>query len=194
MPISSVELRHFVGRPFVECGSAEGHGINSALIAGFNEVYSADINPTCYEHCSNLFKDDPRVHLFFGDCGTWLDKILTSINQACVIYLDANGWKDEKESPFHASINALLRHKSKEHILLVDDMNHGFASRYEVVNDLRASKLGDNKQGVINQVLLVNSNYNCYIIDTHTEDLSITYPSWVLVAEPVKTRIDVEYI
>lgn len=194
MPISSLELKEFLGQPFVECGSAGGEGIKAALKAGFNRVYSIDIDLTCYENCNKIFKEDPRVNLSFGDCGTWLDGVLNIINEACVIYLDANGWIGEKESPFHACINAILRNQRKDHTILIDDINHAFRPQNEIIRDLRWSRVYGSGGDIIRQVLRINNNYNLYVIDTHSENLERTYPSWVLVASPNKTRIDVEYI
>lgn len=187
MPISSHELKHFLNDCFVECGSAAlGWGISSALIAGFKKIYSVEINPESYEQCKQIFKDDKRVHLDLGDCGKWLDVKLNELNQPCTIYLDANGWINETESPFHVSIDALVRHGKQHHILLVDDMNHGKRSRAELIQDCRDSQIkGDD---IISQLKRVNPDYCFYLIDTHMEDLSHMFPSWVLVADPIKNR------
>ena len=102
MPISSLELKHFLSAAFVECGSYCGDGIKSALIAGFDSVHSIEINTFNYEECSNIVGGDKRVHLYLGDCGKLLDKVLNDINAPCTIYADANGWVGEVESTFYS--------------------------------------------------------------------------------------------
>lgn len=181
MPISSHELVHFVRPAFVECGSASGLGVSSALKAGFPKVYSVDINPECFEHCHRIFQNDQRVNLYHDDCGHWLELILNEIKVLSTIYLDANGWKHETESPFHASINALIRHGGRDHVLLVDDINHALRPRAEIIQDLKSSDM-------VVQLRRVNPNYTLYLIDTHSENRVHFYPSWVLVADPLKNR------
>ena len=198
MPISSHELKHFASdtKFFVECGSAGfGSGISAALHAGFERVYSVEIDPVVYAECYGLFGHDPKVELSLGDCGVWLDKTLDKIAQPCVTYLDANGFYGETESPFHASINAMVRHGAKHHIILVDDMNHAFMSHKKVLDDLRRSRQSGAEHETINQLLRVNAEYVFYLIDTHSEDFNTTYPSWVLVAECSRGRFtDAEYV
>jgi hypothetical protein len=182
MPISSHELKHFHNFAFVETGCAGlGLGISSALKAGFERVYSVDINPAAYNECSEIFKNDMRVNITLGDCGVWLDKILDQIGKDCTIYLDANGWKNETESPIDSSLKALIRHGKKNHIILIDDMNHGKEPKDKILNYLASHQ-------IVNKLREINHGYSLYLIDTHLEDLSHTFPSWVLVADPIKNR------
>jgi hypothetical protein len=115
MPISSYDLKHFLNKTFVETGcSGLGLGISSALTAGFQEVYSVDINPKLYEECKLIFEKDSRVHLSLDDCGNWIYNTLNAIGQLCTIYLDANGG-ETSESPLIASLNAIIRTGIKDH-------------------------------------------------------------------------------
>ncbi len=182
MPISSHELINFKTNYFVECGSAGlGLGIHSALIAGFPKVYSIDINPIAFNECQNIFKDDVRVNMCLGDCGEWLEPTLNDIGEPCTIYLDANGWVDETEHPFKSSVRAIIKNKRKDHIILVDDMNHGKNTDPNVVMQESAY--------IINPLKEINPDYTFYIINTHLEDLSHVFPFWVLVADPIPNRI-----
>lgn len=187
MPISSHELKSFLNTYFVECGSAGlGWGISSALIAGFQEVYSIDINPAAYEECLNIFKKNPQVHLSLGDCGEWLDKTLNEIDMPCTVYLDANGWKEEKASPLEISLDALMRQHRKDHIILIDDINHSEAPMENVVHYLRENN--NSFSLIFDKLRKVNNDYTFYLIDTQLEDMSHTFPSWVLIADPINNR------
>lgn len=182
MPISSHDLVKFSNRIFVETGSSGlGKGIQSALNAGFEEVYSVEIVPNQYNECNEIFKNDNRVHLSLGDCSTWLDITLNKINEPCTIYLDANGKNLETQSIFDSSIEAIIRHGGKFHTILVDDMNGDLRSIEEVYQSLLDPENHFNKQ-----LHRVNHNYKLSIIDSHSEDMKITYPAWVAVAEPPK--------
>jgi len=188
MPISSRELKHFLSNAFVECGSASGLGISSALAAGFPAVYSVEIDPDNYAICQTAFKDFPQVHLANADCGKWLGPTLQKIDQPCTVYLDANGWKHEVESPFHSSVRSMLSYGENDHLLLVDDINHGMRERKELLRDLRTSDM-------VWQLRRINPDYHFYLIDTQSEDGTTTYPSWVLVADLVKDRFpNTEYV
>ena len=185
MPISSHELKFFKTNFFVETGSAGlGWGINSAIIAGFNKIYSVEINPIAYNECKEIFKNEPKVNLTLGDCGTWLDITLNKLKEQCTIFLDANGWYGETESPFHSSIDAIVRHGGKNHLILVDDQNHGHRKTNELINDLKNPECD-----IIKELKRINSDYTFYLIDTNSEDLKNHWTSWVLVADPVKNRI-----
>ena len=191
MPISSRELSPFLSshKTFVETGSsAFGYGIAAALNAGYNAVYSVEINPADYTFCKSLFGHNPKVELTLGDCGVWLDKTLDKIAEPCTLFLDANGYSGETESPFHASINAIIRHGAKHHVILVDDMNHGRLHRDVMLDELRRSRDTGPQSDIINQLRRVNSDYVFYPIDTWSEDRVTCYPSWVLVADTMKGR------
>jgi len=188
VPISRTELYSFVATDFVECGSANGDGITAALEAGFKKIHSIEINPDKYRYCQHKFNFDPKVSLHLGDCGDLLDGILNEIADPCVIYLDANGDPKETRSPFHSSIAAILRAGRKEDVVIVDDMNHGFRPRYEIMGDLRNQLKEGSEECIIRQLKMVNEDYNFYMMDSHSADLVHTYPSWILIADPIKGR------
>lgn len=189
MPISQLELKHFLSAAFVECGTATGDGVLAALQVGFANIYSIEINPECYRHCVDKYSGNRNVHLTHGNCGDWLDIILNKINKQCTIYLDANGWAEEKESPFHVSIEAILRHERNDHIILVDDINHGHLTRKGVIDGLRGQIKEGPKECIIQQVMRINPKYNFSIIDTHSVDFIHKYDSWILVAHPNKISV-----
>ena len=41
---------------FIETGTAEGDGIECALKAGFEEIYSIELNPNLFEKCKKKLK------------------------------------------------------------------------------------------------------------------------------------------
>lgn len=184
MPISSHELKHFLRPAFVETGCAAlGLGVQSALNAGFENVYTVDINPVSVDNCRKIFAGDDRVHIDLDDCGVWLDRTLNNIGEPCTIYLDANGWVNETESPFHSSIDAIVRHGRMDHVILVDDMNHGKRPHEELMSDLRRPGCE-----IITLLRRINPDYVFYLIDTQLEDKSHTFKDWVLVADVILNR------
>jgi len=182
MPISSSELKNFKNRYFVETGSAGlGLGIQSALIAGFEKVFSVEINPVAYNECSNIFKDEKRVNLTFGDCKDWLKPTLDTLNEPCTIYLDANGFINETESPLDVALEAIIEHKKEYHTIIIDDVNHGKEPLEKLIPYYKEHK-------IVETLRQINPEYTFYFMDTHLEDLSHKFMLWVLVADPIKNR------
>ena len=76
---------------FVETGSYEGYGIKRALEAGcFKEVHSIELSEYYYARCTSLYKDNPKVHLHFGNTVYVLPKILEQINEPITFWLGAH--------------------------------------------------------------------------------------------------------
>lgn len=78
---------------WIETGSGHGGGIQRALDAGFQHVYSMDASETSFEICKNRFfsrANNPKVHLFMGLSQRLLPQILNLAGKRCVILLDAH--------------------------------------------------------------------------------------------------------
>ncbi len=184
MPISSHNLKYFLNKTFVETGSSGlGLGISSALIAGFQNVYSVEINPKLYKECKLIFEKDSRVHLSLGNCGDWIESTLNLIGQPCTIYLDANGW-EMSESPLITSLNAIIKTGEKNHLILIDDQNPELLTKENLTANLK-QKIDT---GWLKLIKEINQNYSIYLIDTHSEDLKTLYPAWVMVVDPIRDR------
>jgi hypothetical protein len=58
------DFKHFKNNcnVFIETGSELGRGIEAALKAGFEIVYSIELDPKFHEHCKEKFKDDFNLH------------------------------------------------------------------------------------------------------------------------------------
>ena len=87
----SVELFARYRNPvFIETGSWNGDGILRALGAGYDEVYSCEIEAGDYGHCVERFGKNPRVHLENADSGEWIKRILHRLDRPATIFLDAH--------------------------------------------------------------------------------------------------------
>lgn len=82
-------------RIFVESGSYRGDGIQNALDAGFEEIYSIELAPHLHEVCAKRFADNPHVHLYLGDSSVVLKTILDEIYEPVTFWLDGHySWGD----------------------------------------------------------------------------------------------------
>jgi hypothetical protein len=117
---------------FIETGSELGNGIQTALKAGFETVYSIELDEKFHNHCKERFKDDNRVNLILGDSMVELPKLINDIKELnFLLWLDAHwsaeGYAGEMMHDFlPKEMQALipLNHKLKEAVVMIDDMNH----------------------------------------------------------------------
>jgi hypothetical protein len=77
--------------------------------------------------CKEIYKDDSRVNLHFGDSREVLQKVLENINERCTFWLDAHYCGGEsvgiyKGVPIMEELAAIAKHPIKNHTILIDDM------------------------------------------------------------------------
>lgn len=125
MPIN-FDLKKYLSEVFIETGTFYGAGVRKALEAGFNEIYSIEIDPEKFKHCSFMFRGNPKVHLILGDSTTELPKLLSSLTKRCTFWIDAHysgegGKMGAKWSPIKEELEAIKSYKVKDNIIIVDD-------------------------------------------------------------------------
>lgn len=74
---------------FVETGSYIGDGVQAAIDAGFNEIYSCELSPVHYEECKKRFDGDKRVNLELCKSDEFLT-MLSKVVFPATIWLDAH--------------------------------------------------------------------------------------------------------
>lgn len=112
-------------KTFVETGTYLGDTIDS-VVNQFDKVYSVELDKKLYQRAKKLFKNDISVHLVFGDSGTKIKEILREIKEPALFWLDAHysgagTARGKKDSPVSQELRAILNHKIKKHIILIDD-------------------------------------------------------------------------
>jgi hypothetical protein len=116
---------------FIETGTAYGDGVQSALDAGFDEVYSVELNPNLFKKCKERFKNNSNVNLICGSSEEELPQILESISDPFVLWLDAH-WSGGEyigelmDVYLPKELNAIKKYSEKfnDSVIMVDDMNH----------------------------------------------------------------------
>jgi hypothetical protein len=135
---------------FIETGTADGDGVECALNAGFDEIYSIELNPNLFEKCKERFKDKKNIHLICGSSEEELPQILESINDPFVLWLDAH-WSggdyigELMNVYLPKEINAIKKYSEKfnDSVIMIDDMNHymgdkNFCAEIEkLINDIK---------------------------------------------------------
>jgi|15BtaG_2_1085339.scaffolds.fasta_scaffold14702_2 hypothetical protein len=122
-------------RIWIETGAAMGDGIQCAVNANFDKVYSIELSKDLYDICDDLFENNEKVKLFNGDSLEVLPKLLEDMAEPFVLMLDAH-WSGgpyigEKQYTFlPKEISSIIKHSEKfsDSTIIVDDMS-------EFIND-----------------------------------------------------------
>lgn len=127
-------LAEFKGenRILVETGSYRGDGIAAALDAGYERVFSMDINSDCTTFCRNRFdlyrSPDPRMQLITGDSATSLWDLIKDIDHSITFWLDSHWQMIEGEGsgenpwPLLKELGQIRKHPIKTHTIIIDDI------------------------------------------------------------------------
>ncbi|GAG89907.1 unnamed protein product [marine sediment metagenome] len=113
---------------FCETGSGNGEGIQAALDAGFEKVYSMDAYAHKFKGVKERFKNKLCVELFLGDSADVLKSLLSFVlNKRCVLWLDAHWSGAHGEASFDAcpilrELSVIKESVVKNHIILIDDI------------------------------------------------------------------------
>jgi hypothetical protein len=127
----------------VETGTYMGDTID-ILKSSFSEIYSIELDEKLFKRAKKLFKDFPGIKIIQGDSTVILPKLIKKYNKPVLFWLDAHysgiGTARGKEnSPVSQELKAILNHKVKNHVILIDDARE-FVGRegYPKLGDLKA--------------------------------------------------------
>ena len=89
MTLTSHVLRKYLREAFFETGTHEGGGVEIALAAGFQDVYTCDRDAEKVDRARDRFPPD-RVRVFKGDSRQVLAYVLPRIKSTVTFWLDAH--------------------------------------------------------------------------------------------------------
>lgn len=158
---------------FVETGTYDGRGVQFALMCGFKEIHSIEIDPQRYKDCAVMYMPFMDVHIYHGDTLELLGPLLSRITKRAVIWLDAHpiGSGDScprglAEWPLMGEL-AIIKQMSllKDHTLLIDD------------RDCFSKLFGTSDTQVKDAILEINQKYE------FTFEPNAMFPTDILTAE-----------
>lgn len=129
MPASTELFKHYKGahKFLIETGTFSGIGTEAALAAGM-AVKTIELHPFWFERATTQFKDKP-VEVFFGDSAEVLTRIMDSVYEPVMFWLDAHYSGEESKtargresSPLLRELNVIWHHSVKTHTILIDDV------------------------------------------------------------------------
>ncbi len=132
---------------FIETGTHLGDttwGVHDS----FEKVYTIEIEPNFAARARRRFRNEPRITVLEGDSARVLKKLMPSINQRALLFLDAHfsggiSGKGNENTPFRAEIAAITSNHVKNHIIVIDDAcefngQNGYPTQEEVFRKLKA--------------------------------------------------------
>jgi len=133
MPITSEIFKTYKKdiKIFIETGSYVGDGIQAAVDAGFDSIYSIEFYDNRVGRCRARFKDVACVKVIQGNSGEVLSELLNKINEPILFWLDAHydAYVPEPDNlipltetqPVLQELEAIKNHPIKTHTILIDD-------------------------------------------------------------------------
>lgn len=120
-------FKKYPNRVFVETGSYKGDGIQLAIEAGFEHIYSIELSDKYYRWVSDRFKWDKYVYLYKGDSSEILGDVIRNIKEPITFWLDGHYSKEDTAIgkycvPLIPELEQIKQHPIKTHTVIIDDM------------------------------------------------------------------------
>ena len=116
---------------FIETGTASGDGVQVALNLGFDKIYSIELSESLYSHCKSRFAGNDNVHLICGSSEVELPKLLETIDEPFLLWLDAHASGGPHIGEFMdlylpREISSIIKFSDKfeDSVIMIDDMNY----------------------------------------------------------------------
>ena len=112
---------------FVETGTYQGHGIDQALDAGYNNVISIELSEYYYHRARLKYGRYRNVKLVLGDSADVLLPTLLGVHEPMTIWLDGHYSCGKTAlgkywSPLMQELDAISQHPICTHTIIIDDM------------------------------------------------------------------------
>ncbi|MCD4762206.1 hypothetical protein K8R32_04590 [bacterium] len=110
---------------FIETGTFLGEMVE-AVKDNFKKIYSIELDKRLYKKSKRRFGNNKHIHILLGDSGEILPKILASLREPCIFWLDAHysggvTGKGVKNTPILKELNYILDNFIKGSVILIDD-------------------------------------------------------------------------
>jgi len=145
-PIKQANLIEFQDRfglrLLIETGTFTGDMVE-ALRRRFDAVISIELSFAYFQAAVRRFRKRRNVFIIFGDSGEVLPRLLPSITQPALFWLDGHysggaTAKSALETPVFQELEAIFNHPIKNHVVLIDDARMFVgASDYPTLGALR---------------------------------------------------------
>ncbi|MBU0663915.1 MAG: hypothetical protein KJ990_05145 [Proteobacteria bacterium] len=109
----------------IETGTFNGDMVE-AMKASFDKIFSIELSRELFEKAKFRFKSQQNVTIIHGDSGKELKKLMQTIDQPALFWLDGHysGGETalgEKETPIFEELECILSEQVLEHVIVIDD-------------------------------------------------------------------------
>jgi hypothetical protein len=109
----------------VETGTFTGEMV-AAMRPHFRRIVSIEMSPDIHRRALSRFAGDPRIELVLGDSAVVLPRVLATLQEPALFWLDGHFMggdtaRGQEDSPVRAELRALLSHPVRGHVVLIDD-------------------------------------------------------------------------
>ncbi|WP_102345183.1 hypothetical protein [Bacillus sp. Marseille-P3661] len=125
-------------KTMIETGTYVGDMVH-AMKDKFSRIISIELGERLYKQAKKRFSAYPHISIIHGDSGKMLEKILESISEPCLFWLDGHfSFNDtargEQDTPILLELEHILSHPVRNHVILIDDARC-FIGPNPVLND-----------------------------------------------------------
>jgi hypothetical protein len=156
----------FVIETLIETGTWYGDMIY-AMKDRFRTIFSVELSEDLCNLAKSRFRRFPHIHIMHGDSGDVLPQILADLSAPSLFWLDGHysGFVTAKgaiDTPIRKELQAVLAHKIKDHVILIDDARcFDGTCDYPTVDELR-ELISVHRPGygfsVLNDVIRIHPN------------------------------------
>lgn len=110
----------------------------------FKRIITVELSDYYFKNAVKLFRNDKHIKIIFGDSGTEIKRIIKLIKEPVVFWLDAHfvgegTAKGKLNTPIVNELRAILNHKIKSHVILIDDAGYfNGKNDYPTIEELKA--------------------------------------------------------
>jgi hypothetical protein len=132
-------FKKYLNKVFVETGSYMGDGVQFAIEAGFEKIYSIELSDKYFDICTKRFANNKNVIIVKGDSCEILLDVIKDIDVPITFWLDGHHSCGDTAlgkywTPLMQELDQIKKHFIKNHTILIDDMQcwlnfnpiHGF--------------------------------------------------------------------
>lgn len=145
-------LSKHLNKTFIETGTNMGAGIGVAIMAGFKNIISIDINGEFINKARKKYTSS-LIKLIAGDSRIILKDVLKQINHPVTFWLDGHSVGD---APILYELKAIKGHRIKTHTILIDDVRMFNSEEWQNVGH-------DN---IVQHIKDINPNYKITFVDS----------------------------
>lgn len=183
MPINRDFFKRYPADVWIETGTCNGDGVQSACDANYPKIYSIELDEQLYERAKARFFDNSAVEVYQGSSAIVLPEILLTIKngERVVFWLDAhysggNTAGSNKDHPLLKEIESIGKWKMTNGLL---------SSAIIFIDDMRTfnkEDVGFSQEDVLKEVLKINKQAMIKRLDGYQGHTGLTFKEDILMA------------